>query len=207
MPDDHLYARLRRARLFRQYPLGSHCHSARRQNVLALLERQFHEVLARHALSDQPSRQPPCSLPSASAFRWHPHATPGAVLLKMHFIRGPQIYRLILHQHSEFFYFTTFCRSGSARDGKSALLFHTTKGTPTSLWQPRRPQAYAPTRLVQLGVEEGGMGWHSFKRCRKTWLRGRAVWKISTTPGWLHKPQTMSELYSHLHEELELRLA
>jgi hypothetical protein len=30
-------------------------------------------------------------------FRRHPHATPGAVLLEMHFIRGPQVYRVILH--------------------------------------------------------------------------------------------------------------
>jgi hypothetical protein len=30
-------------------------------------------------------------------FRRHPHATPGAVLLKMHFIRGPQVYLVILH--------------------------------------------------------------------------------------------------------------
>jgi hypothetical protein len=32
-------------------------------------------------------------------------------------------------------------------------------------------------RLDEMGLEEKGMGWHSFKRFRKTWLRGHAVWK------------------------------
>ena len=51
------------------------------------------------------------------------------------------------------------------------------------------------------------MGWRSFKRSRKTWLRGaRCLEDINNF--WMgHKPQTMSELYSHLHEELETRLA
>ena len=51
------------------------------------------------------------------------------------------------------------------------------------------------------------MGWHSFKRFRKTWLRGaRCLEDINNF--WIaHKPKTMSELYSHLHEELETRLA
>jgi hypothetical protein len=44
-------------------------------------------------------------------FRWHPHATAGAVL-KMHFIRGPQIYLVIPNQLLGFF--TAFCRSRSA---------------------------------------------------------------------------------------------
>jgi hypothetical protein len=50
------------------------------------------------------------------------------------------------------------------------------------------------------------MGWHSFKRFRKTWLRGsRCLEDINNF--WMgHKPQTMSEVYSHLHEELQLRL-
>jgi hypothetical protein len=50
------------------------------------------------------------------------------------------------------------------------------------------------------------MGWHAFKRFRKTWLRGqRRLEDINKF--WLaHRPQTMSELYSLLHEESHLRL-
>jgi hypothetical protein len=32
-------------------------------------------------------------------------------------------------------------------------------------------------RLVKMGLDEQGMGWHSFKRFRKTWLVAIAVWK------------------------------
>ena len=60
-------------------------------------------------------------------------------------------------------------------------------------------------RLLQMGLEEKGMGWHSFKRFRKTWLRGTRCLEDLKNFWMAHKPQTMSELYSHLHEELELR--
>jgi hypothetical protein len=57
-----------------------------------------------------------------------------------------------------------------------------------------------------MGLDEEGIGWHSFKRFRKTWLRGhRCLEDINNF--WMgHTPQTMCELYSHLHEELEMRL-
>ncbi len=58
-----------------------------------------------------------------------------------------------------------------------------------------------------MGLDEEGMCWHSFKRFRKTWLRGRRCLEDINTFRMAHKPQTMSELYSHLHEELEMRLA
>ena len=45
------------------------------------------------------------------------------------------------------------------------------------------------------------------KRFRKTWLRGTRCLEDLNNFWMAHKPQTMSELYSHLHEELELRLA
>ena len=48
--------------------------------------------------------------------------------------------------------------------------------------------------------------WHSFKRFRKTWLRGQRCLEDINNFWMAHKPQTMSELYSHLHEEFELRL-
>ena len=50
------------------------------------------------------------------------------------------------------------------------------------------------------------MGWHSFKRYRKTWLRGARCLEDLNNFWIAHKPLTMSELYSHLHEELEMRL-
>ena len=91
------------------------------------------------------------------------------------------------------------------RDGKSGLLFHTAKGTP-HLYGNLEDRWLTP-RLVQMGVEQEGMGWHSFKRFRKTWLRGARCLEDINNFWMAHKPQTMSELYSHLHEELEMRLA
>jgi hypothetical protein len=57
-----------------------------------------------------------------------------------------------------------------------------------------------------MGLDEKGMGWHSFKRFRKTWLRGARFLEDINNFWMAHKPQTMSELYSHLHEELKMRL-
>jgi hypothetical protein len=57
-----------------------------------------------------------------------------------------------------------------------------------------------------MGSDEKGMGWHSFKRFRKTWLRGSRCLEDINNFWMAHKPQTMSEVYSHLHEELQLRL-
>jgi hypothetical protein len=61
-------------------------------------------------------------------------------------------------------------------------------------------------RLVKMGLDEEGMGWHSFKRFRKTWLRGQRCLEDINNFWMAHKPQTMSELYSHLHEDLQVRL-
>jgi hypothetical protein len=57
-----------------------------------------------------------------------------------------------------------------------------------------------------MGVDEKGMGWHAFKRFRKTWLRGQRCLEDINNFWMAHKPQTMSEVYSHLHEEVEMRL-
>jgi len=90
------------------------------------------------------------------------------------------------------------------REGNSNLLFHTEPGTP-HLYGNLEDRWLTP-RLVKMGLDEDGMGWHSFRRFRKTWLRGtRCLEDVSNF--WMgHRPQTMSEIYSHLHEELELRL-
>jgi integrase len=93
----------------------------------------------------------------------------------------------------------------SYRFGKLGLVFHTAKGTP-HLYGNLEDRWLTP-RLVQMGLEQEGMGWHSFKRFRKTWLRGARCLEDINNFWMAHKPQTMSELYSHLHEELELRLA
>jgi integrase len=90
------------------------------------------------------------------------------------------------------------------RTEKSGLLFHTGKGTPR-LYNNLEDRWLTP-RLREMGLEEKGMGWHSFKRFRKTWLRGIRCLEDLNNFWMAHKPQTMSELYSHLHEELELRL-
>jgi integrase len=88
--------------------------------------------------------------------------------------------------------------------GKLGLLFHTARCTP-HLYNNLEDRWLTP-RLSKMGLEEKGMGWHSFKRYRKTWLRGARCLEDLNNFWMAHKPQTMSELYSHLHEELEMRL-
>jgi len=56
-------------------------------------------------------------------------------------------------------------------------------------------------------LDEPGMGWHAFSRFRNTWLRRRRCQEDIKNFWMGHKPRTMSELYSHLFEEVELRLA
>jgi integrase len=88
--------------------------------------------------------------------------------------------------------------------GKSGLLFHTANGTP-HLYGKLEDRWLTP-RLVKMALDEKGMGWHSFKRFRKTWLRGARCLEDINNFWMAHKPKTMSEIYSHLHEELQLRL-
>lgn len=88
--------------------------------------------------------------------------------------------------------------------GKTGLLFHTAKNTPR-LYNNLEDRWLTP-RLIEMELDEKGMGWHSFKRFRKTWLRGRRCLEDINNFWMAHRPQTMSELYSHLHEELQLRL-
>jgi integrase len=90
-------------------------------------------------------------------------------------------------------------------DGKSGLLFHTANGTP-HLYGNLEDRWLTP-RLVKLKVDEEGMGWHAFKRFRKTWLRGARCLEDINNFWMAHKPKTMSEVYSHLHEDVETRLA
>ena len=88
--------------------------------------------------------------------------------------------------------------------GKTGLLFHTANGTPHL--NSNLEDHWLTPRLIKKGLDEKGMGWHAFKRFRKTWLRGQRCLEDVNNFWMAHKPQTMSELYSHLHEELQLRL-
>ena len=88
--------------------------------------------------------------------------------------------------------------------GKRGLLFHTANGTP-HLYANLEDRWLTP-RLVKMGLDEKGMGWHAFKRFRKTWLRANRCLEDLNNFWMAHKPQTMSEIYSHVYEELQLRL-
>lgn len=89
--------------------------------------------------------------------------------------------------------------------GKTGLLFHTANGTP-HLYGNLEDRWLTP-RLIKMELDEKGMGWHSFKRFRKTWLRGQRCLEDINNFWMAHKPHTMSEVYSHLHEDVEIRLA
>jgi len=90
-------------------------------------------------------------------------------------------------------------------DGKFGLLFHTANGTP-HLYGNLEDRWLTP-RLVKLKLDEEGMGWHAFKRFRKTWLCGARCLEDINNFWMAHKPKTMSEVYSHLHEDVETGLA
>jgi integrase len=90
------------------------------------------------------------------------------------------------------------------RAGKTGLLFQTANGTP-HLYGNLEDRWLTP-RLKKMKLEEDGMGFHAFKRFRKTRLRAARCLEDLNNFWMAHKPKTMSELYSHLHEELELRL-
>jgi integrase len=89
-------------------------------------------------------------------------------------------------------------------NSKMGLLFKTSKKTPHL--NGNLEARWLTPRLEKMGLNEKGMGWHAFKRFRKTWLRSQRCLEDINNFWMAHKPQTMSELYSHVHEELKLRL-
>ena len=89
--------------------------------------------------------------------------------------------------------------------GKDGLLFKTRNGTPHL--HHNIEERWLTERLKAMQLDEPGMGWHAFRRFRNTWLRGRRCQEDIKNFWMGHKPRTMSELYSHLFEEVELRLA
>ena len=56
-------------------------------------------------------------------------------------------------------------------EGKEGLLFKTRNVTP--YLHNNLEQRWLTPRLKAMRVDEPGSGWHSFRRFRKTWLRGR----------------------------------
>ncbi len=88
---------------------------------------------------------------------------------------------------------------------KDGLLFQTRNGTP--YLHHSLEQRWLTPRLVAMGVDEKGMGFHAFRRYRKTWLRGKRVQEDINNFWMGHAPETMSETYSRLDLELDLRLA
>jgi hypothetical protein len=64
-------------------------------------------------------------------------------------------------------------------------------------------------RLAKFDLYEAGIGWHSFKRFRNSWLRAPAQrCHENLQKFWLaHKPKDMGELYSALKVGLPTRFA
>src|SRR5467141_3603317 len=89
--------------------------------------------------------------------------------------------------------------------GTNGLLFETRNGTP--FLHHNLEQRWLTPRLRAMGIDEKGMGFHAFRRFRKTWLRGKRVQEDINNFWMGHQPETMSEMYSRLDLELDLRLA
>jgi integrase len=88
---------------------------------------------------------------------------------------------------------------------KPGLLFATRNGTPHL--HNNIEDRWLTERLKAMGLDEPGMGWHAFRRFRKTWLRGKRCQEDINIFWMGHKPKTTSEIYSHLFEEIDMRLA
>jgi len=57
-----------------------------------------------------------------------------------------------------------------------------------------------------MGLDEKGIGFHAFRRFRKTWLRAERCQEDISNYWMGHQPETMSELYSRMEFEVERRL-
>jgi len=89
--------------------------------------------------------------------------------------------------------------------GKSGLILHTSNGTP--YLYGNLADDWLDPLLTKLGLYEKGMGWHSFKRFRNTWLRKQRVQEDIRLHWLAHQPKEMSEVYSMLKEDIPARLA
>jgi integrase len=88
--------------------------------------------------------------------------------------------------------------------GTNGLLFETRNGTP--YLHNNLEQRWLTPRVQAMGIDEKGMGFHAFRRFRKTWLRGERCQEDINNFWMGHQPETMSELYSRMEFELERRL-
>ena len=89
-------------------------------------------------------------------------------------------------------------------NGKDGLLFETRNGTP--YLHNNLEQRWLTPRLQAMQIDEKGMGFHAFRRFRKTWLRGERCQEDINNFWMGHQPETMSELYSRMEFELDRRL-
>jgi integrase len=88
--------------------------------------------------------------------------------------------------------------------GKDGLLFETRNGTP--YLHNNLEQRWLTPRLQAMRIDEKGMGFHAFRRFRKTWLRGERCQEDINNFWMGHQPETMSEIYSRMEFELDRRL-
>ena len=88
--------------------------------------------------------------------------------------------------------------------GKDGLLFKTRNGAPHL--HNNIENRWLTECLKAMQLDEPGMGWHAFRRFRNTWLRGRRCQEDIKNFWMGHKPRTMSEVYSHLFEEVSFDL-
>lgn len=92
----------------------------------------------------------------------------------------------------------------SFMNGKDGLLFRSRKGTPHM--HNGLERRWLTPRLQAMQLDEKGMGFHAFRRFRKTWLRGERCQEDINNFWMGHQPQTMSELYSRMEFETARRL-
>jgi integrase len=86
---------------------------------------------------------------------------------------------------------------------KAGLVFHTGRNTP-HLYGNLEKRWLDPI-LIALGLDEKGMGWHSFRRYRNSWLRAQRCLADLILLWMGHQPTTMTESYSALKKNLPLR--
>jgi hypothetical protein len=90
---------------------------------------------------------------------------------------------------------------------KSGLILRTENDTP--YLYGNLADDWLDLRIAKLGLYVEGLGWHSFKRFRNSWLRAPAQrCQEDLRKFWLaHKPKEMGEVYSALKEDVPARLA
>jgi len=84
------------------------------------------------------------------------------------------------------------------------LLFQTRNGTP--YLHNNLEQRWLTPHLQAMKIDEKGMGFHAFRRFRKTWLRGERCQEDINNFWMGHQPESMSELYSRMEFETDRRL-